>query len=394
MAATVLGLCVLSAGIHSAAAATKQHVIESIELRGTKRLTLDSLQSAIRLQPGDPIDDDIMVEVRARLLGLGLFENALFSLQRATSPERAKLIITVTDDTSVMGESALGGEFALIATDQHTGRQDNSPFRSYNLGLIARNLYGSRHRAALKADIDVKGSLASGFAAYGLPRFTAEAVQFDAMIFVSDPHYRYLETKAFGLKIESIWTRSIRWGDFQYGASWYSNTHKRYRLEGWPEVVAGPHVGLVRETRFLGFMPSEGWKLGVSFIPSLVHRDEFVTDAVVAGTWIPLRQFALTSEVEALTVGRKGITTRGLARLDVPITDSNIEGTKAILFLTARQGYDRFDGVNISGSDAMVGIRYHSQAFIGEFAFQFSRKSPFAAPENDSAFTTAKGDSL
>ncbi|MCX6123482.1 MAG: hypothetical protein NTV34_01835, partial [Proteobacteria bacterium] len=361
----------------SAQATQIQRQIEAIELRGTNRLDAIALQSAIRLKIDDTLDDESMAELRARVLGLGLFRDVIFSLQKGQEKDKAKLIITVVDDEGVVGTSALGGEFGLLATDQKDVVSDTSPFRSYHLEIIARNLFGNRHRADLSMDVDVRGAMASGVAAYGLPRFTAEAVQFDAVVAVSDPQYRYFETNAFGLKAQSIWSRSLRVADIQYGAVWYANTHQRYRLESWPEVVAGPRVGFVHDTRFLGFIPSEGWKAGISLIPSLVHRNQSVTEAQLAATWIPVRHTAFSGEFQSTTVGSTGVSTRGALRLDVPITNSTSEGTKAVVFGALRQGYDHFGAAVLSGSDAIFGLRYHSTGFIGQIAFQVTRRSPF-----------------
>lgn len=361
----------------STATSNPRRRIESIEVKGTSRLSADDLTSAIRVRTGDSIDDESMMELRARLLGLGLFKDAIFSMQKGSSRDSARLTIMVVDDNSVVGNSALGAEFGLIATDHHGAVDDSSPFRSYHLGFIARNLFSNRHRAAVTADMDVKGTLAAGYAAYGLPRFAPEAVQFDAVVSVVDPEYRYLEARAFGQKILSQWTQSYKYGDLQYGAAWYSNTHRRYRLEPWPEVVAGPRVGFVHDTRFLGFMPSEGWKSALTVMPSLVRRSEFVSEAQLGGTLIPMRHLAVSADLHSVTVGQTGVTTRGELRLDVPITDRNFEGTKAVLFTGVRQGYDRFKDTAISGSDAMFGIRYYSTAFIGELTFQITKNRPF-----------------
>ena len=379
-----LGLCVMfifgaGSAINSAQAADAPHKsyrLESVELRGTNRLDSEKLQRTLHIKVDDELTDDYVGELRARMLGLGVFKDALFSLQRGSVPGKAKLVITASDDDSVMGREALGGEFGLLVSEPERTGGDNTPFRAYRFGLIARNLFNSLHRAAITADMDAKGTVTSGNAAYGLPRFAAEGVQFDSEMKVSDPTSRYLETQAFGMKIQSVWSRSQRWWDMQYGAAWYSNTHTRYRLDGWPEVSAGPKLGLIHETRFLGFTPGDGWRASVSVLPSLVKREEAISEWDLAGTWSPFRYMVWTLDAQATTVGRTGVTTREELRLDVPITDSTAEGTKALVFLKLREGRDRYKEYALFGSDAAIGIRYHSSGFIGELSFQITQKNP------------------
>lgn len=360
--------------------ARRTNRLEAIELRGTKRVSSEQLQKTLRISIDDELTDEYVSELRARMLSLGLFKDALFSLQRGTAPGKAKLIVSADDDDSVMGREAMGGEFGLLVSEPERTIGDDSPFRSYRFGLIARNLFGSMHRAALTADMDQKGTVTSGSMAYGLPRFAAEGIQFDTGIAVSDSSLRYLETQAFGMKIQSLWSRSQRWWDVQYGAAWYSNTHTRYRLDGWPSVSAGPKLGLVHETRFMGFMPGEGWRGAVGILPSLVKREEAIAESQLAGTWVPTRFTALTADLQATTVGKTGITTREELRLDVPITNASANGTKALAFLKLRQGQDRYKEYSLVGSDAVVGIRYHSSGFIGELSFQITQKNPLAKP--------------
>lgn len=355
----------------------KPYRLESVELRGTRRLDSEKLQKTLHIKIDDELSDEYVSELRARMLSLGIFKDALFSLQRGTVPGKTKLVISATDDDSVMGREALGGEFGLhVSEPERTTAGDNTPFRAYRFGLIARNLFNSMHRAALTADMDAKGTVTSGNAAYGLPRFAAEGVQFDSEIKASDPTSRYLETQAFGMKIQSLWSRSQRWWDLQYGAAWYSNTHTRYRLEGWPEVSAGPKIGLIHETRFLGFIPGDGWRASVSVLPSLVKREEAISEWNLAGTWSPFRYTIWTIDIQATTVGRTGVSTRDELRLDVPITDSTAEGTKALVFVKLRDGHDRYKDYQLFGSDAAIGIRYHSSGFIGELSFQITQKNP------------------
>lgn len=358
----------------------KSYRLESLELRGTKRISSEQLQKTLQIRSDDELSDEYVAELRARMLSLGLFKDALFSLQRGTNQGKAKLIISAVDDDSVMGREAMGGEFGLLVSEPERTLGDDSPFRSYRMGLIARNLFGSMHRAALAADMDQKGTVTSGSAAYGLPRFAAEGIQFDSGIAVSDPTLRYLETQAYAMKIQSLWSRSQRWWDVQYGAAWYSNTHTRYRLDGWPAVGAGPKLALVRESRFMGFIPGEGWRGSIGILPSLVKRDEAIAEWQLAGTWVPTRFTSLTADLQATTVGRTGVTTREELRLDVPITDSRAEGTKALVFVKLRQGQDRYKEYAFIGSDAALGIRYHSSGFIGELSFQITQKNPLAKP--------------
>ena len=226
---------------------------------------------------------------------------------------------------------------------------------------------------SLNTDLDAKGTISTGAIAYGLPRFAAEGVQFDAALSVSDPDQRYLETMSYGLKAQTIWSKSFSLADAQYGAAWYTNTHRRYRVNGWPEIVAGPKIGFVRETRFMGFMPSEGYRISLMAIPSQLDSSQSIVESEIAGTWIPQRHLAITLDGQSLTTGNTGITVRGEGRFEIPITDNRAEGTKAIMFLKLREGEDRYQDIATRGSDAILGIRYHSPGFIGELAFQITQ---------------------
>ena len=356
--------------------------LESFELRGSTRLSSETLQKIVDIKQGDKIDDSLIPEMRAKILGLGLFRQVLFSLQKGKDPAKVILVASVVDDPGVVGNAAIGGELGLRANGGSAAFEDNSLFRSYHFGFVARNLFSNRHRASLTADIDAQGSLAAGSAAYGLPRFTQEAVQFDASASVSDPSERYLETQAFGIKSQSLWTQSVNFIDLQYGAVWYTNTHQKYRLNSWPETVAGPKLGLIHDNRFLGFLPSQGWRMAASFIPSLVKRDQAIIESQISGTWFPASLVALTGDFQATTVGKSGVTTRATARVDVPITDKSSEGTKAVVFSMFRQGYDRFQEKNYKGSDAVFGLRYYSTGFIGELSFQITKKEKILSSSN------------
>jgi hypothetical protein len=356
-------------------AASASRTIESIEVRGSRRLESPSLIKAIDMAIGDALNDDYVQEMRSRVLGLGLYRDVVFIQQKGADPTKAKIIISLTDDDHVKGAEALAGEFKVLVAEPNRLIDANSPMRSYHLGLISRNLFHARHRAAMSGDIDTSGRVGLATIAYGLPRFVTQKIQFDAGLELANPKLKYLDSQGFGLKARSLWTRSLQFTNFQYGVAWYSNTHRTYRVPGSAEVVSGPRFGVLHETRFLGFIPGQGFRVGLHVLPSLLNRKEAVTESEVAATWHPFLDIATTAQAQYLTVGSEGVSSRYQVRLDIPITDEGASGTKADLFARYRIGTDRFVDHSYRGRDAMIGLRYHSSGLIGEIGFQVTDES-------------------
>ncbi len=355
---------------------TAQYELETIEITGTTRITETQLREQLRIKDHTIMTDDWMVDARTKILGLGIFKDVFFSLKKGSKPGLAKLVFKAEDDEHVLSDWAVGGEFGLSLTEPTAAFGEDSVFRGYKLGLIARNILRESHRGAVIGDIDSRGNLVFGQVAYGLPRFVSEAIQFDSALTVVEPRERYFETEGYGLKIQSMWTRQRKGVDVTYGAAWYSNTHTRYRLEDWPEVVAGPKVGLQRETRFMGFFPSPGYRAALSLMPSLVHRAEAIVESELAGTIMPWNLAALTLTGKTMTTGKKAITTRAEAKIEVPLTSSS-RGLRSQFYIAVRNGLDRYKDQKISGTESVAGFRYHSTGFIGDLSFRIVGEHPW-----------------
>ena len=76
-----------------------------------------------------------------------------------------------------------------------------------------------------------------------------------------------------------------------------------------------------------------------------------------------------TAEGKALTVGTDGFHSfRAEGRLDVPFgkADPGEDTRPRPSSASLRGGQDAIDKTNLVGSDAMIGVRYHSSGFIAE----------------------------
>ncbi len=356
---------------------TKTYKLESLEVSGSSRLSPEQIREQLRISDTTTLSDEWLAEARTKLLGLAVYKYVFFSLKKGSNPGYAKLIITAYDDDEVLSDWATGGEFGLSLVKPAPDLGDDSPVRSYRFGLVARNLLRRSHRGALITDLDTNGNLIFGSMAYGLPRFVSEAIQFDAAIVVTDPSQRYLETEAFGMKGQTLWTRQ-RWGlDVTYGLAWYSNRHERYRVDHWPTLVSGPKFGVVRETRLLSFLPQPGYKAAISIVPSLVNREHATIEAEALRTE-PIRDMlALTAAGKLVQVGRGATTLRGEVKIELPVTTSS-HGLRSILYFSRRLGRDQFQSFKHSGSETIAGYRYHSTGFIGDINFKLASENPFA----------------
>ncbi len=358
----------LAAQAFSQTPAPSQYELESIKILGTTRISESQVREQLRIKEHLIMSDEWMVDARAKILGLGLFQDVMFSLKKGSKPGLAQLVIRAEDDETVMSDWAMGGEFGLTMTEPTPEFGSDSAFRGYKFGLVARNVASASHRAAVAADIDSRGNLVYGNVAYGLPRFVSESIQFDSAVTVVEPKERYYETEGFGLKIQSLWTRQRRGFELLYGAAWYSNTHTRYRLEDWPAAVVGPKLGVVRETRFLGFFPKTGYRAAVSLMPSLVRRAEPVLETELVGTFLPIGTTAFTVKAKAINIGRNAVSTRAEAKLEIPLTMEN-RGLRSLFYIGIRNGQDHYKDLKISGTEAVAGFRYHSTGFIGDLNF-------------------------
>lgn len=383
--ALVLGLCTKPLLAEPAEERVKTYKLESLEVVGSSRLSPEQIREQLRISNNTTLSDEWLAEARTKLMGLAVYKYVFFSLKKGSNSDYAKLIITAYDDDEVLSEWATGGEFGLSLVKPAPDLGDDSPVRSYRFGLVARNIMKRSHRGALIADLGTNGNLIFGSLAYGLPRFVTEAIQFDAALVLTDPSQRYLETEAFGMKGQTLWTRQ-RWGlDVTYGLAWYSNRHDRYSLDHWPSLVSGPKFGVVRETRLLSFLPKPGYKAAAFLVPSLVNREHGTLEAEVLRTEQIRDMLAVTAAGKIVQIGRGATTLRGDLKLELPITTSS-HGLRSVLYFARRIARDQFQSFKHSGSETIAGYRYHSTGFIGDINFKLASENPFAkrwkTPEN------------
>lgn len=354
----------------------REYRLESFEFFGSSRLSDEQIAEQLVIRPDIIMNDAWISSARTHLMGLGLFKDVVFKLRKGTRPGLIKLSILAFDDDDVLSDWAIGGEFGLSLKEPTPAYGEDSVFRGYRAGLIARNLFRTSHRAAISGDIDSRGNLVVGHLAYGLPRFIAESIQFDAALSVVESRERYFETEGFGLKAQGLWTRQRSGIDLVYGVAWYSNAHRRYRLQEWPDTVAGPKIGVVKDTRFLGFLPSTGYRLSLAILPSLLKRDQSVLETEVAGTWAFWTHAAVSLSSKSVNSGRKAISTRAEGKIEFPLASVS-RGLRSMFYIGARHGLDHFKNVRLTGTESFAGYRYHSTGFIGDISFRVTGEYPW-----------------
>ena len=358
--------------------------LDSVELVGSARMTTAQLSQELGLKSGSDLDDQFVMMARSRILGLGLFKSAILMMRRGDRPGHAKLIVEVEDDPSVLTNWAIGGDLGVTVAEDNAYASLNSTNvpMDYRLGLVSRNAFGGLHRAAASIDVDFTGSLRSGQIAYGLPRFTVEAAQFDAEISVIDPTFRYLDTLGFGGRGQGLWSLGLDSlpGDLQYGAAMYVNNPPRFDLRGYPKAVAGPKFAYYQETRLKRFFHTSGYRVGASVVVSPIDPSQSIFEFTLAQTSQIASWLYLTASGDAITVGTKGIGLRGEGRMDLPFGHQTPGTDQAGLFLRLRGGEDRIGPHHLVGSSAIAGVRYHSLGFIAELSFRITNAPPELIP--------------
>lgn len=374
--------------------------LESLDVRGTTRLTSTQLSEELGLSRGIALDDELVMNTRSRLLGLGLFRSVILVMRKGSQPGMARLIVEAEDDDHVLTDWALGGE--LSATFSETAAsavESNTAPLDYRLGLVARNLAHRLHRGALLVDVDDNGKTRMAQIAYGLPRFALEDIQFDAELAAISVRHRYLDALGFAGRGQGLWSRNIvSYGELQYGAAMYINRQRsEFAAPGFPAAVLGPKVGLLRETRLRGFFPGEGSLLGASLLLSPTHTEQSVLELAAAYTWSLAKWAYLTIDSHTLSAGITDHALRAETRLDLPLGRSSPNQDQAEIFIRLRGGIDRAtysaeerrrEGrppssthAKLEGSTAIFGVRYHSSGFIAELAFKITRSPEELRPK-------------
>lgn len=348
--------------------------LESVELVGTNRISIERLVAQLELEAGTPLDNQFVAATRARLLSLGLFRSAILVMRKGSEKGKAHLVIQVEDDDGVIGPWAMGGSLAVTRPQDMTASSSSeAPPLGYKMDLVARNLLSSLHRGAIGLDIDGQGVARQGSIAYGIPRFTTEGVQFDAEVTFVDVNQRYLDILGFGGRGQGLVSRTLdRVGDVQYGAAMYVNTAHRFRMPGYPTSVAGPKVAFNRETRLMSFVPGAGYAFGASLLVAPMQVSDSVFEMKLARTFA-IGFSRLTLGADAINVGLAGYGLRSEARYDVPFSLFDSSNDSLALFTKMRGGIDIIGNTSLYGSAAIFGLRYHSSGFIAEFAVQVTK---------------------
>lgn len=349
--------------------------LETVEIQGSTRLAARDLATELGLVKGTPLDDELVMSTRTRLLGLGLFKSAILVMRKGSQPGLAKLIIELEDDDSVLSDWALGGELGVSLSENAaaTVDPDRAPL-DYHLGLVGRNLFNNMHRGSLFVEFNSAGRFQGGQLAYGLPRFTREDVQFDAEIAGTNVRHRYLDVLGFGGRGQGLWARTVGGlGEVQYGAAMYVNKGPDFALNGFPSAVAGPKFAYYKETRLRGFFPGSGHLIGASVLVSPTETEKSVLEVNLARTFSFAEMLYFTLDTRMLTVGVDGYSLRAESRFDVPLGHQDPGEDQAEMFLRLRGGHDVIDDTNLVGSAAIIGVRYHSSGFIAELAIKVTR---------------------
>jgi hypothetical protein len=365
-------------------AAAQIYKLETVELQGSSRMTSDQLATELGLVPGTPLDDELVMNTRSKLLGLGLFKSAILLMRRGTQPGLAKLVVEVEDDPGVLSDWALGGELGVTVaeTTAPSSVDASAAPMDYRLGLVGRNLFTDLHRGSLYLDIDSEGEVRQGQLAYGLPRFAKEGAQFDAEIAVVDPYYRYLDAMGFGARGQGLWSRTVvDVGELQYGAAMYINKKPKFAVPGFPSSVAGPKVAYYKETRLRGFFPGAGHLIAASLLLAPTDTENSVLELNLAKTWDLAKLLFLTVDGRMLSVATEGYSVRAEGRLDVPFGSVTPGEDQAAGFVRLRGGHDSVGKTSLVGSMAMIGVRYHSSGFIAEFGVKITRSPEELAPK-------------
>ena len=370
-ATTAVGQSLSSPGSTSGRVLT----LEAIEVKGSDRMTAQDLSDEFGLRPGSSLTDQSVLTLRSHILGMGLFRSCWLSLRKGSGPGLARLTVTVEVDEGVIGDWAVGGSLGMTYGETQTAAagQGAAPL-GYKMGLVSRNLFWAMHRGGLTADVDGQGVLREGQVAYGLPRFSAEGVQFDAELGVVDPSRRYLDTMGFGGRGQALWSRNLsHQGVLRYGIASYVNQKNRYRMNGFPTQVAGPKIAYVYEGRLLRFFPGEGSHGEVSLLAGSNKGSDSTIEINVAHTLDVDRSLYITIDGKVLYSGIRNRAGRVETRFDVPFAAANGEASSAGLFLRLRGGGDWTSDYRYQGSSAILGLRYHSDGFIAEVGLQITR---------------------
>lgn len=347
--------------------------LEKLVLQGTERITTQQIEEELDLYQGMRLNDELVVTVREKLLGLGLFNSVLLYMRKGSRPGLAILNIEVEDDPTVLGSWALGSEVAVTSGEPRPEKEDESaPYFGYRVRVVARNMLRAGYRGVGGIDVDGRGIVRAWNTALGLPRFSKESAQFDGRISVVDYAHRFQDTFGFGQKADAYWSQDISDASLTYGVSMYLN-RDRFSVLNAPESIIGPRLGYRRETRLLGFVPSDGFGYGAGFMLPVGETNSALLNLEASYTFSLAPSVVTTLDYKLLTIGTKGLTSRVECRIDLPVGRSAKTAEFAKVFLRFRGGTDRFDNQSLSATEGTIGLRYHSPGFIAEVALKIAK---------------------
>jgi hypothetical protein len=356
---------------------SQRYRLESLEVVGTERLSQKQVEEEFGLRPGATVDDELVLQTRQRVLSMGVFRSAVLLMKRGSERGLVRLILQVEDDPNVLTSWGLGGEVGLVYTDwQAQNVNTEGPPLGYRLGIVARSLFGAFHRASATFDLDSQGIARGMRLIYGLPRFTAEDVQFDIEAQFVDVNHRYLDAGGFGGRVQAMWTTAL--GDYdemRYGTAMYLN-RGRFNMPKFPRSLAGPKIGYAYETRLNGFMPGTGELVGVSMLYAPIEAQSSVMELELAKTYQVNEAVWTSFLADVVAAGVKSYSARIETRFDFAVTESFSRGDQAEVYLRLRAGQDEAERVKFVGSAAILGLRYHSSGLIADIGVHIT-KSPF-----------------
>ncbi len=358
--------------------------LESVEIRGSDRISAEQLVEQLGLRPGMPLNDTVVMNTRQHILSLGLFRSAVLLMRKGSQRGLAKLIVEVEDDHSVLTSWAWGAEVGVTHGEAQAASADpDSPPLGYRLRLVSRNLFKNLYRGDIFADVDADGILRAARVAAGLPRFASEDVQFDVELAAVDVTRRYLDAMLFAGRLNTIWTSTAGdYSELQYGVSMFVNRPPRFGYVDFPTSLAGPRISYSRETRLQRFFPGAGYRtqLGLTYTP--IQANHSVVEAGLAKTFDLWSMGWLTMQVDSMAIGAHGLGVRAETRLDVPLISGRSSNDQALLFVRLRGGLDDYKDKYFQGAAGLFGLRYHSSGLIAELVLQIT-KSPREFLEED-----------
>ena len=372
-----LQLCLFTVGlalnqpnsVFAAAAPATKLQLEQIKIRGSDRIRPRFIEQELALKKGATIDPQTLEDIQLVLFGLGLFQSITVKLEKGSARGEVNLIVELVDDPYVLGRGAVGGKLRLIYDENglQTLTEDQPPLGFFG-ELIARNMFYQQHRARLSFDVDSKGVYRHLEASYGLPKFSKEAVQFDAHFSVFDTTFHYLDTIGFGGSGSAVWSYDTALGSVGYGIAMLTNRPPRFSFPGMPSSVIGPQFTFTKETRLLSFVPSPGYKLAPYV---LVPPGDYSNTVVGFNSALTLNLYSnpLTFELDAQSVGTAAFGLRTTTLFEIPF-DTGLD--RGNFYLSFKTGYDDVESLKYWGQSFRVGMRYHSSGFIADLSLRLS----------------------